>query len=321
MNLKLFMKKIIKKIPGVHRLLRLFMVAEKVDLLQFEFIELSKEISLIEQTLDQLNHKKEVSQEIDRISDLKKLIIRTKWDIINQVEILEKRALLCCSICDYESESSNFKIIDAMDRLIGGKIRRYQCPKCGVIFGPLDFMAMTAEELSAEYSQLYEVYAEGDSTDKEIETFMSLNPKKEKRYLNFGCGVWSKSIEILRSQGWDVWGFDANIIKNADHLVSDISRLKSMKFDGIFTNNLIEHLQDPVNDFLMHKSLISTKDALIAHSTPCYEYSYEYTRFHLHFFTGNSIAVICHKTGLKVQSIKEKPEIDYINYIFSIDGE
>jgi hypothetical protein len=90
------------------------------------------------------------------------------------------------------------------------------------------------------------------------------------------------------------------------------------RYDGIMTNNLIEHLTDPVDAFRLFRSLLSGPYSLMAHSTPCYEYSFEYTRFHLFFFTGSSIDVLCKKCGLNVETVERDPDHDFINYVYSI---
>ena len=38
----------------------------------------------------------------------------------------------------------------------------------------------------------------------------------------------------------------------------------------------------------------------MAHATPCYEYLYEYTRFHLFFFAGKSKDLLLEKAGLQL---------------------
>jgi len=38
------------------------------------------------------------------------------------------------------------------------------------------------------------------------------------------------------------------------------------------------------------------------HSTPCYQYAYEYSRWHLYFFVGKSIDFLCEKSGLEIET-------------------
>ena len=75
-----------------------------------------------------------------------------------------------------------------------------------------------------------------------------------------------------------------------------------MKFDGVFSNNVLEHLPDPVSELKFMKSLLrDEKTDLMAHATPCFEYAYEYTRFHLVFYTGGSIASVARQIGSSVE--------------------
>ena len=81
---------------------------------------------------------------------------------------------------------------------------RYQCPECELIFGPLKILELSSQQLAEEYIWHYSVYEEGDASEDEIRTFNLLEPKKNKKYLNYGCGSWSKSIDKLNSLGFDV---------------------------------------------------------------------------------------------------------------------
>ena len=47
---------------------------------------------------------------------------------------------------------------------------------------------------------LYNRYQETNSTETEIRTFRSLDPKPGRLYLNWGCGIWSETISRLRAE-------------------------------------------------------------------------------------------------------------------------
>jgi len=53
-----------------------------------------------------------------------------------------------------------------------------------------------------------------------------------------------------------------------------------MRFDGIFSNNVLEHFRHPVQELQRMERLLHEGGSM-AHATPCFEYLYEYTRFHL----------------------------------------
>ena len=54
----------------------------------------------------------------------------------------------------------------------------------------------------------------------------------------------------------------------------------------------------------------------MAHATACYKYLYEYTRFHLIFYTGDSIDYLCEKCNLKIIGKETDSEKLFINYLF-----
>lgn len=66
---------------------------------------------------------------------------------------------------------------------------RYTCPYCGAIIGPSKMLELSDEELAEEYELHYQLNDEGQTTEKDIETFMSLRPVKGKKYPNYGCGA------------------------------------------------------------------------------------------------------------------------------------
>ena len=86
---------------------------------------------------------------------------------------------------------------------------------------------------------------------------------------------------------------------NANYVIGRRSQLETMQFDGIFSNNLLEHLRWPVQELAFMASLLKP-DAIMAHTTPCFEYRYEMTRFHLFFFVGKSRQIMAARAGLRM---------------------
>jgi len=168
-----------------------------------------------------------------------------------------------------------------------------------VIFGADKMFALTAQELSQEYDWHYKVYSEGDSTEQEIRAFHALQPKKEGKYLNYGAGAWSKTLQMLRADGWDVYAYEptGSAATGEAHVITDRAQLAAMRFDGLFSNNVLEHLRHPVDELVFMRSLLAP-GALMSHATPCFDYLYEYTRFHLFFFLGRSRELLAQKAGL-----------------------
>ncbi len=232
-----------------------------------------------------------------------------------------KSGILQCRICGFKAQRDEFETKVSECQFNGGRLIRHICPSCGVIFGPSKFLEISEAEINDDYAVHYIGFQEGDSTQKEIETFRLLKPDKRKLYLNYGCGRWSKSLQYLRGEGYQVFGYEPHAFEdNNPYMITNKENLKKMRFDGIYSNNVIEHLIYPVKEFEFMKSLLKNKYSKMSHSTPCYAYKYETTRFHTHFYTGNSVNVLCQKTGLDVleRVVKNDNDIDdFICYLYS----
>ncbi len=180
---------------------------------------------------------------------------------------------------------------------------RHECPRCGVIFGPQKMLALTPRELDSDYRAHYSCYSEGDTNAAVVEAFRHLDPRPGRRYLNYGCGHWSQARMEMRAQGFDVVGFDPYVTDAEDpRMIRDIGLLGAMRFDGILSHNLLEHLADPRSALAFMASLLK-KDGIMVHSTECFEYRHEYSRFHLFFFTGNSLQPLLANAGLRCAGV------------------
>jgi SAM-dependent methyltransferase len=175
---------------------------------------------------------------------------------------------------------------------------------------------LSEEFISRDYALLYTRYDEVNSTENEIRTFRSLRPKPGGVYLNWGCGGWSETIPKLRAEGFDVWGFDPNSSSSNPYTVKRREEI-SASFDGIFSNNVIEHFRAPVAQFEEFHRILKP-GGVMAHSSPCYEYAYSCTRFHTLFLLGRSAEVLAKHTGFQVRDRIRDGE--YINVIFGVQG-
>lgn len=257
-----------------------------------------------------------------RLKSLYDYNVNFLWRLIDKIEPLENSVTsLICPICASQLDISTLKQYISKCIFNGGDLIRHQCAHCDVIFGPKKIMNLIDEHLSLEYKMLYQYYSEGDTTEFEIRTFESLNPTKDKLYLNYGCGGgWNKSILILRECGYNVYGYEPFAKSGgSDFIFTNLEQMKDMKFDGIFSNNLIEHVKFPRNLFIEIKNMLNN-DGLMAHSTPNYDYKYEFTRFHLYFFVGKSVDVLANKTGFNVDKvIRDESNPDYINVVYQLN--
>ena len=73
-----------------------------------------------------------------------------------------------------------------------------------------------------------------------------------------------------------------------------------MRFDGLFSNNVLEHFREPAIELAYMRTLLKP-GGLMAHATPCFEYRFEYTRFHLFFFLGRSRALLASQIGMSIK--------------------
>lgn len=226
-----------------------------------------------------------------------------KWKIIDsQLSLVESDDdILECKICNSKHLRREYETKISECIFNGGKLIRYVCPDCGVIFGPTKFVSQGQQGIDEDYWVHYLGYSEGDSTYKEERAFFMLNPDKDKVYLNYGCGKWTKSLQKLRGMGYQVYGYEPYAFEiDNPYLITDKKDLLSMRFDGIYSNDVLEHFITPVDDMKFMKNLLKNKESKMSHCTSCYEYKYEYTRFHTHFFVGNAVNVMAKKAGLEI---------------------
>jgi SAM-dependent methyltransferase len=239
--------------------------------------------------------------------------VEAVWRAIDRAEEagLEHREFTCI-VCAQRGSRRAYKVLSSRCQFGGGRLERYQCPGCDAVFGPQKYLDLSQQMVDRDYELLYASYSEGDSTEKEIKTFHSMHPSNGALYLDWGCGAKSRVVSSLRARGFDVWGYEPTAARTEDFIVK--SRLEiSARFDGIFSNNVIEHFRDPVAQFQDFKSILKPGGRM-AHSTPCYEYACEDTRFHTLFLLGRSPFVLAERTGFRAREAERSG--GYINFLF-----
>ena len=208
---------------------------------------------------------------------------------------------LKCPICEHSQDRVNFNTFVSQCIFEGGTLVRHQCPECELIFGAEKMLRLSEAELAKDYEWHYRVFSEGDSTAQELRAFYALHPEKDRIYLNWGSGAWSNTLSVLREEGWNVYGYEphSSAMSNSPYIISSIEQLKAMSFDGIFSNNVLEHLRYPVRELLLMRELLNSNGKM-SHATPCFEYLYEFTRFHLFFYLGRSRTLLTTKAKLSI---------------------
>ncbi|WP_297511478.1 methyltransferase domain-containing protein [uncultured Caulobacter sp.] len=223
--------------------------------------------------------------------------------------ILPER-VLACIVCGRQGRRDAFEV--RVDHCLfgGGRLERYVCPDCDCVFGPQKYLDLGEAFVGRDYQVLYSRYSEADSTARELRAFRSLEPEKSGRYLDWGAGGgWNRTLETLRAEGWDVAGHEPHALE------PDPSRppLTGGAFDGLFSNNVIEHFRDPITQFQQFHWLLKPGGKM-AHASPCYDYCFAYTRFHTVFLLGRSPFVLAERTGFAV--VADERDGQYINYVF-----
>jgi len=191
---------------------------------------------------------------------------------------------MSCNICG--STELTDRILVSECQFNKSLIQRRQCACCDVIFGPQYMIDMN--NIDQEYEKLYKHYVESSNPQYEIAAFEALRPQKSQKYLNYGAGTWTNTASLLRKDGWQVYNYDPYVC-NKDFLTEE--ELNQHKFHGIFTTNVIEHFQNPVDDMKKINSLLEP-GSLVCHATAQYEYKIENTRFHLYFYVGKSMSIL-----------------------------
>ena len=182
----------------------------------------------------------------------------------------------------------------------GHAIQRYQCPQCDCLFGPLEIL--DHPDVMSTYETMAVDRQETDSTDLELAAFEMINKVgKGGKYLNFGAGKWSKAVAKLRAEGWDV---DAYEPCSTARTRSAVGEIPQTKYDGIFSNNVLEHLQDPVQT-IRELGLALKPGGLQGHKTPCYVYCYDFSSWHIIYPLGRSLNVLIERSG---QELVKKTE-------------
>jgi hypothetical protein len=173
-----------------------------------------------------------------------------RWQILDAIDDLlyPPHTPVTCPVCGNSAPKSTLAVKTADCIYNGGRLDRFECPRCGAIFGPLKMLVMNQAQLATEYRQCYSVFSESSDTEElERSAFFDLSPDFDGVYLNYGAGAWNKTSEHLRSQGYKVYDYEPYApATDSPWLLRSQEELRQLKFDGIFSNDLIEHLRNPV---------------------------------------------------------------------------
>lgn len=224
-----------------------------------------------------------------------------RWKNLHQPNV----KILKCNICDHTNDISSYKKYICNDMFYAGQLVRYQCPNCDVIFGDLRFLNLDLSIIAEDYTDLYSFYNEGDTSKYILHIFNLLNYKNDRSYLDYACGKWNNTINILEKLNYTIHGYDKYVHSGQQNILNDIS---GKKFDVIYSSNYIEHVIDPINDLAILVDHLNDNGQLLF-ITGCFEYRHESSHYHTYFFLGRSINILCQKLGIKL-ILSEKIKFD-----------
>lgn len=239
-----------------------------------------------------------------REARLREFVVPAYWNLLDRLYAAQPPQAATCLACGRSAPIGDFKV--RVDSCVfgGGRLERLECSACDCVFGPLKYLQADEAVVAADYRLLYSHYQEGDSTDAELRAFELLSPRRDGLYLNWGSGASSRSVEQLRRQGYDVWGFEPNAETDDPHVVKTRGEV-SARFDGVFSNNVIEHFLAPRDQFLDFRTVLAPQGRMV-HASPCYAWSYAFTRFHVFFPLGRAPAALARRTGFQLaQSVSD----------------
>jgi len=210
--------------------------------------------------------------------------------------------MIICPICKSEHDEIKLKKLESDDCIfppienISQHIIRYQCSVCDVIFGSEEMLSLDKNKLIKAYQDIYASgYRENDATDFELSLLHLLQPNKSGIYINWGAGTSRTSIKA-KDEGYSLLSYDPGMPDTFGYVTRE--QLTNVMVDGIISNNVLDHLQDPINELLFMKSLLKPACSMI-HASDGFQYAVHYIKNHLFFFIGKSVQFISDAIGME----------------------
>jgi len=102
----------------------------------------------------------------------------------------------------------------------------------------------------------------------------------------------------LRSEGWDMDAYEPCSTARLPGVpvFGNLADLKPGTYDGIFTNDVLEHFQTPVETTRFLGTLLKP-NGLLCHRTPCFTYCCEWWSWHVIFPLGRSVDILAERAG------------------------
>lgn len=256
--------------------------------------------------------------------DLRRAVMPAYYAAVDAAEAcLPPDRPLACPVCERVTPRDAAQIRVDHDVFGGGRLERYVCPGCGCGFGPTKVLAAPDALLSADYAMLYEDYDEADGTALERRAFALTGVAPGLPVLNWGCGRWSRAIAELRAEGHDAWGYEPTAGPSRrpgageaaavpSHVVHSREAISPV-FAAVFSNNVIEHMTRPLDEFRYLRSILRPGGRM-AHASPCHRWLYAHSRFHVFFPLGDSPRVLAERTGFR--AVERHEDGEFIAWVY-----
>ncbi len=152
--------------------------------------------------------------------------------------------------------------------------------------------------------------------------------------LDVGCGN-GKFLELARKRGLSVFGVDPYIERdipslNIRKVALEETNFKEKVFDYITLNNVLEHVQDPIETLIYCRRLLKNNGKIIVNIPSSSSLNYKIfgknwvsldTPRHTFIFSNKTMEIVCKKAGLKIKKITDKSEpftiIGSLFYLFT----
>jgi len=218
-----------------------------------------------------------------------------------------------CECCDNKVPLIKNNEVISKCILSDSIITRYKCSNCLTVFGPMQIISLTQEELDELYRMVYSVVSDGNSVGGQERTFYNTIENYTQKILNFACGPWSAELVRLRALGWNLYGYEPFQKNSSEFVFSTYSEIPN-DFDCQFTSNYFEHVQS-LNNFFTTCNTLTKKNATIVHQTPCFSYCFDFSPLHLQLISDKGFELLCRKHNLRIEKkIDSNMEDEMIGY-------
>jgi hypothetical protein len=207
------------------------------------------------------------------------------------------KAPVTCIVCNHTQEK--VEVIRAKGKIFtSNDVIRVKCENCSSIFGPISIIK--TENLEYYYKLAYSFFKEGDTSGMQRDVLLALKPTKSGKYLNYACGiVWGTHLQrLIDTYNFDIYGYDFTIKDPTDRLLNKLD--DSMVFDGLGSNNYIEHIQKPYDQFREWNRMLKIGATMVHQG--CFAYDIGFTPFHILYLSEKGLKIICEKTGFELLS-------------------